>query len=328
MLHGSGMDADPAQVIRSLRLALEMSQAEFARAAGWSPSTISSWERGRAKPSRLAFKTILAFAEERGVRYRPRATSMTALVPMAGSPYAGASASPGPRAALRPLLYPDRGGPDRGGATREGVPPAARPTAWTYEQPASRIAPSAPPRWSAEASFRVTLGNGRTHDRGRLPRGVLEGAIVVVAFAAAFTVRAPLRGLFARTPDVSSATSVASVTAPSAPVAAPVLSSVGSTLPPRARAATAAAALAPPTDAAESVAQVPPPTTLARLESVMAIGDAARATFRTANDAVTVVSGEWVGGQRVAAIANDGVTLVDRDGTSHRVRVGQHTPFE
>src|SRR6185295_18052870 len=65
------MHEDPGQVIKSLRLALDMSQADFARAAGWAVSTISSWERGRSRPSRLAFKTILAFAEERGVQYRP-----------------------------------------------------------------------------------------------------------------------------------------------------------------------------------------------------------------------------------------------------------------
>ncbi len=49
-----------------------MSRAEFARALDWSPTTISRWERGKAEPSRLDFKTILAFAEERRVRYRPK----------------------------------------------------------------------------------------------------------------------------------------------------------------------------------------------------------------------------------------------------------------
>ncbi len=76
------MATPPGKVIRSLRQALDMTQAEFARASGWSASTISSWERGRATPSRLAFKTILAFAEERGVRYRP---ATKALVPLSAS---------------------------------------------------------------------------------------------------------------------------------------------------------------------------------------------------------------------------------------------------
>jgi hypothetical protein len=60
----------------------------------------------------------------------------------------------------------------------------------------------------------------------------------------------------------------------------------------------------------------------------MAIGGAGRATFRTANDAVTVVPGEWLGGLRVLAIDNNAVTLVDRHGDRHRVQVGQHTAFD
>ena len=56
------METSPGRVIRMLREGLDMSQAEFARALDWSPSTISAWERGRAQPSRLAFKVILAFA--------------------------------------------------------------------------------------------------------------------------------------------------------------------------------------------------------------------------------------------------------------------------
>jgi DNA-binding transcriptional regulator YiaG len=52
------METAPGKVIRSLRQALDMTQAEFARTAGWSTSTISSWERGTAKPSRLAFKLV------------------------------------------------------------------------------------------------------------------------------------------------------------------------------------------------------------------------------------------------------------------------------
>ncbi len=66
----------------------------------------------------------------------------------------------------------------------------------------------------------------------------------------------------------------------------------------------------------------------ARLESVMAIGGAGRATFRTANDAVTVAPGEWLGGLRVVAVGSDGVTLVDRQGDRHRVQVGQHAPSD
>jgi len=55
-----------------------MSKAEFARALGWAPSTLSKWETGRAQPSRLALKIILAFGEERGVRYRPHRAALPA----------------------------------------------------------------------------------------------------------------------------------------------------------------------------------------------------------------------------------------------------------
>jgi transcriptional regulator with XRE-family HTH domain len=295
------MDADPGHVIRALRLALDMSQAQFARAAGWSPSTISSWERGRAKPSRLAFKTILAFAEERGVRYRPRATT-TALVPMPGTPTPGSAATgdpsspPGPRPALRPLVYPE---PPFAGAS---VPPPA-----TDHRP--------PPRWSAEARFRVTLGARREPARSGPPRGLVEVGIVALAFAAALALHDPVHRLLHRAAPAAAATAaaVAPASARHAPQPAPPAPAVVTSDPVPAPAGPAAAAA---------------PVATARLESVMAIGVHARATFRTANDAVTVVAGEWVGGQRVAAIADDGVTLVDRAGMARRVRVGQHTTFE
>src|SRR5262249_56647560 len=66
-------------IIRTIRRALDMTQAEFAHALGWSPSTISRWESGRAEPDRLSLKIILAFGEERRVRYRPRGTACAAL---------------------------------------------------------------------------------------------------------------------------------------------------------------------------------------------------------------------------------------------------------
>ncbi len=67
------MDVEPREVIRTIRGRLGMSRAEFARALGWSPSTISRWEAGSAQPNRLALKIILAFAEERGVLRERRA---------------------------------------------------------------------------------------------------------------------------------------------------------------------------------------------------------------------------------------------------------------
>jgi transcriptional regulator with XRE-family HTH domain len=325
------MDADPGQIIRSLRLALEMSQAEFARAAGWSPSTISGWERGRAKPSRLAFKTILAFAEERGVRYRPRVAT-TALVPLARpavSEGAAGIAPPGAPAAFRSLLYPDRSetshaARDAGPTRPEHALPdiAAR---WTRARDAeSRPRLTEPPRWHAEANFRLTLG--ARHDRSStLAHRLIEVAIVALGFCAAFALREPVRQLLHGAAPSREASIVAAPPAESA-TAAPrtavaTQSSVAETEPPVAAAASSGAATTRDTAPRRE-------PTAARLESVMAIGGAGRATFRTANDTVTVILGEWLGGQRVVAIDSNAVTLVDRAGEHHRVQVGQHAPFD
>src|SRR5262245_20408230 len=115
-----------------------MSRAEFARALGWSPSTIARWESGRAKPSRLALKIILAYGEERRVRYRP----------------ASASATPLP-ALLVPTLQHVEAADLRQARAAAGAPsnawcPATEAgSAWTG---ADRS------RWEAELSLRVALG--------------------------------------------------------------------------------------------------------------------------------------------------------------------------
>ena len=307
----SAMETDPGQVIRSLRMALEMSQAEFARAAGWSPSTISSWERGRAKPSRLAFKTILAFAEERGVRYRPRRTSTALVLARPQDDGASGFASgpgtnhdphiarvermlPGPRPQLRPLLYTDH--------LTDAAP---RPTA-------------EPPRWSAEASFRFTLGSRQATPRS-LPRGVMEAVIVGLAFCAAWLLAEPVQRWVRPAP----------VAVTAAPVHAPIAPAVVQLPSVTAPAAPAPLPMLVPADAPpEPAAEAPPALVTARLESVLTIGGAARATFRTANDAVTVETGEWLGSQQISRITDDGVILVDRNGVQRRVHVGQQINFD
>ncbi len=316
------MDArpeQPGQVIRALRLALEMNQAEFARAAGWSASTISSWERGRATPSRLAFKTILAFAEERGVRYRPSSPT-NALVRVGGGArdemaHATAATS-GPRPALRPLLYPNSA--PAGASHVEPTVASSDPPPWTAE-PARASAP----RWHAEASFRVSLG-ARTPRSSAASRHAVEVAIVALGFCAAFGLREPARWLLhgdtVRAGTTAAALTVAPAIAPPAPVTAPRLDAVV----PRSGRAQSQPSRA--TTVAAPAATVVSPT--ARLESVLAIGAMARATFRSDNDSVTVVPGEWIGGRLVVAIDADGVTLADRVGARHRVGVGQRTPFD
>ncbi len=88
----------PGQVILGLRERLGMTRQEFARALGWSPATIARWESGKVAPSRLAFKTILAFAEERGVRWRPKTEEPTGGLPavVTAGPAARPVATPAP----------------------------------------------------------------------------------------------------------------------------------------------------------------------------------------------------------------------------------------
>jgi transcriptional regulator with XRE-family HTH domain len=338
-------DTDPAHVIRSLRVALDMSQAQFARAAGWSPSTISSWERGRAKPSRLAFKTILAFAEERGVRYRPRA-QMTALVPL--PPTAGAWTSPGPRAGLRPLLYPETidvaiERPRLARAVRGDERPRWRGAPGLDGDAAdpargAQTSHAAAPRWSAEASFRVTLGARGAPRASGVPRGVIEAVIVATAFCVALAVGLPqpIRRLLRPTPPPQQKASAVATQGNAtqtrvAPVVRPPAERVAAhvatgTQPAAATAGGASVAGTLPTSAGDDDRRAPVAADapqVARLESILAVNGTGRATFRTGSDTVTVIIGDELGTLRVAAIGGDGVTLVDAAGGARRVRLGQ-----
>ena len=53
--------------IRSLREALRMTQEEFARELGVSFTTVSRWENGHGKPSRLAQKQLQDLADRHGI---------------------------------------------------------------------------------------------------------------------------------------------------------------------------------------------------------------------------------------------------------------------
>ena len=125
------VDGRPQDMIRAIRQALDMTQAEFGHALGWAPSTISRWESGRGEPNRLALKIILAFAEERKVRYRPR-RELVVRAP-AGVPRLPVVASP-------PRLVP----------TVTVLPPPA-PGGWVASARAER------PRWEASLNLRVAL---------------------------------------------------------------------------------------------------------------------------------------------------------------------------
>jgi transcriptional regulator with XRE-family HTH domain len=348
------MDSSPGRVIRELRLALDMSQAEFARTAGWAPSTISRWERGRAQPSRLAFKIILAFAEERGVRYRPK-PAPRALIPLY-------ELGEGPPA----MWSPRRGEQQKREACRPDYrqpppvrierlpprPPLARPAPQDGERFVSIAAER--PRWTAEASFRVSVG-GTAGQRQR-PRyfalpwaGIFAAglcAVLVVGMpgpsrhvspterpAHSISVRDPLR--------LHASARSASSYRPLRPQA------VGRHVPRRQARSKAATTSRAPAGASFSVPHQiggssepdvpqqietakpePAPPPVARLESVIIIGDTSRATFRTGDGPVTIMEGSWLGRQQVETIAGDRVTLVNPAGETRTVRLGSQTPLE
>ncbi|MEG1525646.1 MAG: helix-turn-helix transcriptional regulator [Clostridia bacterium] len=53
-------------LLKEVRTEIGLTQAETAQALHLSFSTINRWENGRARPSRLASVTVLAFAKEKG----------------------------------------------------------------------------------------------------------------------------------------------------------------------------------------------------------------------------------------------------------------------
>lgn len=62
-------NADPgaANVIRDLRRQLGMTQEEFAQELGITVGTVSRWEQGRFRPSRLARTLLMTFARDRNL---------------------------------------------------------------------------------------------------------------------------------------------------------------------------------------------------------------------------------------------------------------------
>jgi putative transcriptional regulator len=144
------MDGQPQDIIRTIRERLGMSRAEFARALGWASSTVSRWESGKAQPSRLALKIILAFAEERGVRLRPQRQ----LVPIVAAPTPPPTTLPSIE--VRPLHV-----------RRMPEPAVANP-----------------PRWEAELRFRVAVDRssapGAKHWVGNAAIGAALCAVVLL----------------------------------------------------------------------------------------------------------------------------------------------------
>jgi len=55
------------QLIRELRVKLQMTQEEFAHSLGITVSTVNRWENGHSEPSKLARASIVGLAEKRGL---------------------------------------------------------------------------------------------------------------------------------------------------------------------------------------------------------------------------------------------------------------------
>lgn len=328
------MTTPPGKVIRSLRQALDMSQAEFARAAGWSASTISSWERGTTTPSRLAFKTILAFAEERGVRYRPTGDAPGLAAPVAGLP-APTSGLPtlrlGSRLPAAPLAVREGGREESFGSRRwtdvaaSGVVLDVQPAIAVDERADAfdaRVAAleAARSAWTLDARVRVELGAGMPWLRRATAVGAVLAALVIGAGAGTMLrggrAPAPSTGEHASGPSVQPAARVVRV-----PLQADALAAVA--VPPLAAAPYAAGTV--PDAPAERAAAMPPPEH-ARLESIVALDGTRRATFRVGDRSIALVEGDELGGRTVALIGNDEVALVG-GGVATRVRLGFDTPI-
>jgi DNA-binding XRE family transcriptional regulator len=304
------MQGEASTIIRTIRQALDMTQAEFARALGWGTSTISRWESGKAQPNRLAMKIILAFGEERGVRYRPRAQTLPAPI-------------------ARDATHREASG--------RGVPmlavPVARPSSasWSTSMAGER------PGWEAQLSFRVAIdrggGNPSATRRAWLSRAVTGGALCI-SLLLGITL---LTATPARTRRDSSARPPTSRVTPSEKPA--VAAAAPTTAPPRARAESRRsrarrrpAAVVPEAPIAAAPVAVPtppaPPPVVARLEGVTLLGGARTATFRTDADSISVSEGQELGTRHAERVGADGVDLRDAAGDLHTVRLGDAIALE
>src|SRR5262249_35007887 len=87
--------------------------------------------------------------------------------------------------------------------------------------------------------------------------------------------------------------------------------------------AAAAPAVAAPAAPTPAVAPAPPPPpTIARLEGVTLLGGRREATFRVADDTMTVAEGEPVGDRRATRVSGNGVDLADAGAAVEAVRLG------
>jgi DNA-binding XRE family transcriptional regulator len=297
LLLSDGMQPEASHVVRTIRRALGMSQAEFARALGWCASTISRWESGKAEPDRLALKIILAYGEERGVRYRPRAKALPVPVATDHLPAVPAVVIPGSRQA---------------------------PGDWATSVAGER------PGWQAQLSFRVAVDGARDPNRQlRFSRRVAGGALcTALVLGIALMTATPSRIGRDRT-DRPAARVSAAETPAEALAAAPAARRTQAESR-RARRRARAVPEATASTAVSAVAPEPPapPPLQARLEGVTLLGDVRTATFRTDDNAISLAEGETIGTQRAERVRGDGVDLRDAAGELHTVKLGDTVAVE
>ncbi len=284
-----------------------MSQAEFARALGWAPSTIARWESGRSRPSRLALKIILAFGEEHHVRYRPR---QQLPVPIQHPPVT---------VQRPPLIDP---------ASREMTVIAAHPALSTHSDSGRTDRPG----WEAELKFRVARTPRELRSEGPR-RGWLRPAIVM---GASLCVLAAV-GIPLLSGGPAPATSSQVATSPQPSLTAPVpVPSPRHRRRERAEVPTEDNSAAT-TELGQADGGAPPPPAplapeappvMARLEGVTMLDGVHQATFRIAREIVTVAEGEELGTRRAERISVDGVDLRDGSGVVRTVRLGGQVPLD
>src|SRR5438094_8790743 len=65
-MHGLEPPPDAGHIVRAIRLEIGLTEEELAHALGISFSTVSRWENGHMKPSRLAWQALFQLAAENG----------------------------------------------------------------------------------------------------------------------------------------------------------------------------------------------------------------------------------------------------------------------
>lgn len=60
---------DFSDIIKNIRIRLELSQEELARELGICFATVNRWENGKSTPSRLALVAVKDFCDKKGLIY-------------------------------------------------------------------------------------------------------------------------------------------------------------------------------------------------------------------------------------------------------------------